>query len=165
MEKVISEFGVQPILLAAQVVNFLVLLFILNKLLYKPLLKVLQERKAKIAQSLEQAQEIEEKLAKTEEEREAKLVKAGEEARAILEEATKNATQIIAEAHQKAQTDIDGMIDKGQEEIKLEREKMYQEFREEVADIVVAGLQKVTGKVIDKKDQKELVEKSVKGMV
>ena len=51
--EIIKQFGINPILLAAQVVNFIVLLFIFKKLLYKPILKVLDERKKKIEERKE----------------------------------------------------------------------------------------------------------------
>jgi F-type H+-transporting ATPase subunit b len=164
MDQILKDFGVQPLLLGAQIVNFLVLLFILNKVLYKPVLKILQQRKDTIAQSLKNAEEIEQKLLQTEEDREKKLEEAGKEARKILEEATATAGVIIKEAHVKAGLDIEEMLKKGQESIKFEQEKMHQEMREELADIVVAALEKVTGKTINKTDQKRMVEDTIKRM-
>lgn len=164
MEKILQDFGVKPLLLAAQIVNFLVLLFILKKVLYKPILKVLEERKNTIAQSLKNAEEIEKKLAQTEVEREEALEKAAKEAQKILEDATKSANQIINEAHTKAASGIEEMLKKGRDQIKQDREVMQQELKGEVADIVVSSLQKITGKVLTSKDQKKLVEDSVKGL-
>jgi F-type H+-transporting ATPase subunit b len=164
MEKILSDFGVNPLLLAAQTANFLVLLFILKRFLYKPLLKVLEERKEKIEQSLKQAEEIQETLTKTEEEKEKKLAEATTEARGLIEEATKNANQIIAQAHTKASKDIEEMLKKGQEQIKQERLQMQQELRGELGDIVALAMEKVTGKVLTEKDQKELIAKTVKDL-
>lgn len=149
-------------LLAAQVVNFLVLLWILKRLLYKPLLKVLEERKERIAQSLKDAEEIERQLKQTGEDRDKALEKVSLEARKIVAEATKSADLIIQQAHTKTQKDIDEMLKKGQDSIKLEREKMHQELREELAEIVVSALEKVTGKILTRPEQKKMVEDSVK---
>lgn len=160
----LKDFGVDPRLLAAQVVNFLLLLFILKKFLYGPLLKVLDERKQKIALSLKQAEEIEVKLQKTEEEREKTLEKALLEAQQIINDATNSSKEIIADAHSKAASDIELMIVKATEAISLDREKMQQELRGELADLVVKSLEKITGKVLNKKDQKDLVERSVKNL-
>jgi F-type H+-transporting ATPase subunit b len=162
MDKILEQFGIQPLLLAAQVVNFLVLLFILNKLLYKPILQMLQQRKDRIAESLKNAEQIEKTLAKTEEDRELKLQEATEEAKGIITDATKSATQIIEEAHQKAAADIEDLVAKAHDSMNQERLQMHQEIREELADLVVAGLQVVTGQVLTSKDQQELVKKSVK---
>ncbi|EKD90619.1 MAG: ATP synthase subunit b [uncultured bacterium] len=162
MEKILADFGIQPILLLAQVVNFLVLLFILKKLLYQPILKVLDERKKKIEQSLIDAQSIELKLVQTEEDREKKLAKASEEAKQILDEATKSANLVIEEAHLKASKDMEEILQKGQESINAERSKMHQEIREELADLIEVSLEKVAGKILTTKDQKELVQKTIK---
>lgn len=158
----LKDFGVDLRLLAAQVVNFLLLLFILRKLLYGPLLKVLEERKQKISISLKQAEEIEARLQKTEEDREKALEKATLEAQKIVNEATASANQIIADARLKATGDIELMIARGQEATILDREKMQQELREELADLVVKSLEKITGKMLSKKVQRDLVERSVK---
>lgn len=162
MEKIFEQFGIQPILLAAQIVNFLVLLFILNKLMYKPVLKILKDRKDKIAASLKNAEEIDLKLQKTEEESENRLQKASQEAQKIIDETKKSAQEIIAQAHTKAQSDINEMLKKGQDQINLEREKMNQEVRDELSKIVEISLEKVAGKILTTKDQKELIDKSVK---
>lgn len=160
--EILSEFGINGWLLAAQVVNFLILLFILKKFFYKPLLKVLDERKTKIAQSLKNAEEIEKTLAKTEEDREKRLDKATVEAKQIITEATSSATQIIEEAHTKASLDIEEMVKKGQAAIEAERERLHQEIKAELADIVGIALEKVTDKALTAKEQKVLIEKTVK---
>lgn len=162
MDKILSDFGIQPILLLAQVVNFLVLLFILKKLLYQPILKVLDERKKKIEQSLKDATAIELKLTQTEEDREKKLAKASEEARQILDEATKSANLVIEEARLKASKDMEEIVKKGFGTINAEREKMHQEIREELAELIEVSLEKVAGKILTSKDQKELVQKTIK---
>jgi F-type H+-transporting ATPase subunit b len=164
MDKIISDFGVQPVLLAAQIVNFLILLFILNKLLYKPLLKVLEQRRQKVEESIKNAEKIEQKLLKTEEEYEKRIVEASKEGQKIIDEATKSASQIVSEAHQKAQSDIEEMMQKGQASIRMERDRMQQEMREELSDVVVTALEKVTGKVINKTDQRKMVDQAVKGL-
>jgi F-type H+-transporting ATPase subunit b len=162
--EIFNQFGIQPVLLLAQVVNFLILLFILKKFLYSPVLKMLEERKAKIAQSLKDAEEIEKKLAKTEEDRQKELSKALEEAKQIINEAKESATQVIAEGHEKANKDIVDLVEKARESMTQEREKMHQEIRQELSDMIVASLKAVTGKVLTKKDQEEIVEKNIKNL-
>lgn len=164
MESILHDFGINPLLLSAQVVNFLVLLFILKKILYKPMLKMLEERKTKIALSMKQAEETRQTLLKTEEEKEKKLIKATEEAKRIIAESAEEATHIIQEAHTKAQGDIEEMLKKGQESLNRERELLQQEMKEELSDIVAIALEKVTGKVLDQKDQKELIERSIRNL-
>lgn len=160
----LTDFGVKPILLVAQVVNFLILLFILKRFLYKPILKVLETRKEKIAQGLKDAEEIEKRLQQVTAEREEKLKVAGTDAEKILQEATKTAEKIVTAAHEKASADIEKMIEKSEDSMRLERAKMQQEMKTELVDLVVLTLEKVTGQVISEKDQKTLVKKSIKNI-
>jgi F-type H+-transporting ATPase subunit b len=160
----LTDFGVKPVLLIAQIINFALLLFILQRLLYKPLLKVLDERKQKIADSLKNSEEIEKKLASITEDREKKLKETAKEVEVILKEATDSANQIISEAHAKAGADVEKIIEKSRQSIVQEQEKMRQEMRQELAGLVVVGLQTVTGKVLDKKDQQKILEESLKGL-
>lgn len=160
----LKDFNVQPILLLAQVVNFLVLLVILKRFLYKPILKVLDERKQKIAQSLKNVQEIEERLVKLDEETKKQLKKTSEEAKKIIQEAAVTANQIIEQSHTRAGEDVKKIIAKAQAELKLERDKMQQEMRVELVNLVVLGLRKVAGKSLSANDQKDLVEKSMNSL-
>jgi len=160
--EILNQFGIQPVLLAAQVFNFTILFLILKKFLYQPILKMLKTRQDTIAKSLKEAEEIEKRLQKTEEEREKVLEKAALEAKKMIDETTQSASQIIAEAHTKASTDMEKILEQGRLSIKLEKEKMQQEIREELADLVVLGIEKVAGKILDKKTQKEIVERSIK---
>lgn len=164
MESVFKDFGIQPILLAAQVVNFVVLLFLLKKFLYKPLLKVLEERRSRVIKSLKDSEEIEEKLIKTAEEQERMLARASKQAQEIVENATKSADQIILEAHQKAQDETKELLARTQENLKAEKEKLFQEVRVEVAHLLSMGLERVIGKMLNKEDQQDLIRRSIKDL-
>lgn len=159
---ILNQFGVKPILLFAQIVNFILLLYILKRLLYKPLLKVLEERKSKIAESLKNAEQIELKLAEIEKSRDKKLEAAAKESKKMIDEAMASANQIIAESHEKALEQTKQMIAKSEEQMALERDKMHQEIRSEIADLVALGLQKVAGKVLTSKDKEELAKSALR---
>lgn len=158
----LNDFGVKPVFLAAQAVNFFLLLFILKKFLYKPILGMLEKRKEVIAESLKNAEEIEKKLQAIGDEREEALKKAGKEAEEIIKDATDAAGKIITEAHEKAGEDIKKMVAKSEEAMKRERDALHQEVRSEISNLVVLAMQKVTGKVISAKEQKDLIDKSIK---
>lgn len=162
MERIIQQFDIQGQWLLAQIINFIILLVILNYVLYKPLLKVLEQRRKTIADSLKNAEKIEKKLADTEEESEKRLVNAAREAQKLLDDAAKSASQVVSEAHLKAQTDINEMMEKAQQSISQERVKMQQELREELSELVVVALEKITGRILNKTDQKKLIEQTVK---
>lgn len=162
MDKILGEFGVQPILLAAQVVNFLLLLFILKKFLYKPVLKVLQTRKDKIAQSLKQAEEIEKRLAETNEQVAKILTKAELDRQEIIKEANLEVNQMIEDTKVRAESIAQKIVEQAQIQIGVEKEKMRWELQQEFSKVVMLVVQKVTGKMLNLRGQKELIEKTVK---
>ncbi len=161
---ILNQFGINPVLLAAQVVNFLILLFILKKFAYGPILKVLDERKKTIADSLKNAEEIEKKLALTEEEKEKILAKTSLEAQKILDNTKKEIEVMKEEGKHQAEAMAAQIIKKGKEEALAEMEKRQQEFMAGVAEIVAIAVEKVVGKVLTKKDKEELVAKSIRSL-
>src|SRR3989344_8381212 len=94
--EILKNFGIQPSLLLAQIVNFLIILFLLKKFFYKPIVKALEDRKKRIEESLTNAQTIEDKLQKTE-----------AQSTQIIEETRNNAQVLIAEARAEAQRLVD----------------------------------------------------------
>ena len=94
--EVLETFGVQPVLILAQIVNFIILLFLLKKFAYKPIMKVLDDRKHKIETSVKQAEEIEIKLAETES-KQKEIVKAAEKESSRILDETREAAKKLQE--------------------------------------------------------------------
>lgn len=161
MEKVLSDFGINPILLAAQVVNFLVLLFVLKKLLYKPVITLLDERKKKIEESLSNAEKIQKELEETELRREKVLNEAIEEGKRIIAEASAQGNALVIESQNKAKADMEAMMEQGKAMIAGERDKMTREVKTDVARMIEMSMEKVLGG-LDSKSQMKLVDDAVK---
>lgn len=157
-----SEFGVQPILLAAQVVNFLILLFILKRFLYKPLLNVLQKRKDAIAESLKNAQEIEIKLAEAAKEKDKIIEEAAKQAEKIVNGANQAREDILEDSRKTGENLAQKIVEDAKIQMQLEQEKLRQAVRSDATNLVMLVFQKITGKTINKSQQKELIEKAVK---
>ncbi len=164
MEKILSDFGVQPILLLAQIVNFLVLLFILQKFMYKPILKVLEERKKRIEEGLKNAEKIQLELEETEARREKVINEAIDEGKKIIAEAAESGNEIVAQSQVKAKQEMAQMMDQGMQMIAGEKEKMKQEVRSELGSLIELSLEKVLGKALENKMQKKLVDDAVKSI-
>lgn len=121
-----EQLGIEPKLLLAQIVNFLIIAFVLTKLLYKPILAMLEKRKKEIAEGLA----LTEKMRIAEEkskEKEAKLLAdARTEARTIIEEAEKEAEALKKSLAAEAQHEAAAIVEKGRrdvEELRLHMEK------------------------------------------
>ena len=149
----LSDFGVQPVLLAAQVVNFLILLFILKKLLYGPILEVLEKRKQLIAKTIKNAEESERIYQEASEKAERIIANAADQSQKMLDETKKMGTEILEKANQEALKIVEA-----------EKEELIQHVKENIGDLVLAILKKVTGKVITKEEQKKLFEKEVRNL-
>jgi F-type H+-transporting ATPase subunit b len=162
--EILNEFGVDWRLLLAQIINFSILLFVLKKILYKPILKMLEDRRERIAQAEKNAEDIEKRLEKIESEREKTIEKASSEAMKILEDATKTSSQIIEEAHTKASEDIQTMIAKAKMQIAQDHDKMREEIRSELADLVATAMTVVYEKKLTKSDQEEIIKSTLKNM-
>ena len=159
--EILKQFGIDPILLIAQVVNFLILLFILKKLLYKPLLGVLETRKKRIEESLKNAEEIEKRLNEISGREQEAILKSAKEGEKIIKEAGDSAAQIIEEAKNK----YEGILVQAAEDSKklneTEKIKLQQEIKDNLADFIVLALEKITGKVLTAGQKKEILEKEI----
>lgn len=162
--EILKQFGVQPILLAAQVVNFLILLFILKKLLYKPILKVLDERKKRIEDSLKNAEEIEKKLQQTQEQSEKIIADTLKEAQKIMDQTKEAAAQIIEDTNKHAEQILLKAQDDGKKIIKTQEQVLMDQMKENAGRLVSLAFEKITGKKITREDQKRIIEKEVKNI-
>ncbi|MDO8486741.1 MAG: F0F1 ATP synthase subunit B [Candidatus Curtissbacteria bacterium] len=159
--EIAKQFGIEPILLLAQIINFLVILFVLKKFFYKPLVKMLADRKARIAESLRNADTIEGKLKATEEKSALVLDTARKNAEDILTDAKAEAQRIADAAGQEAKTATEQTLKKAMEQIQSEREKMQKDLEQETLDLVTATVKKVLGRNLRDVEKKSLTAKSI----
>lgn len=161
---ILNQFGINPLLLAAQVVNFLILLFILKRFLYKPLLGVLETRKKKIEESLKNAEELERRLNELTEKEAETILKAGKEGQKIIQEAGVEYARIIEDAKKEYERIIKRGVEDAKGIMALQKIKLEQQIRENLGDIVTLALLKVTGKVITDKQKKQIIEKEFRNI-
>lgn len=162
--EILNQFGINPVLLAAQVVNFFVLFFILKKLLYGPILKVLAQRRKIIEDSLKNAQEIELKLQKAEEQSEKIIAESLKEAQKILDQTKEAAAQILADNNKAAEQILLKAEEDGKKIVQLQKQMLMDQMKENAAHLVTLVFEKVAGKKITKEDQKNIIEREVKNL-
>ncbi len=161
---VTALLGIDWKLFIAQLVNFLIVLFVLWKWVFKPLGKKLEQRTHKIEQSLEHAKEIEQKLNDAEKFRQAEMEKVRAEANAAIYEAQKNAEKVREELTKAAHEEATKLLEGARKEMDAEKIKMMQEIREEAATLVVAATEKILKEKIDPKKDEQLIKESLKGI-
>ncbi len=143
--------------LIAQIINFAILVAILAKFAYKPLVKTLEERQNRIAGDLENA-ERERKLAENlKREYQDQLAQARTQAQAIVEKATKLADQTKEEILTEARNENARLLKAAQEEIAREKESAVAELRKEMVTLSVAAASKIIGQNMDSQTNAKLV--------
>lgn len=161
MEK-LAQFGVEPILIVAQIVNFFLLLYLLKRFLYKPILSILQKREEKIKEGLEAAVRGEELLVKAKDEEKNILVAASEEAGSVLAKTRERAATIEQEILTKAKKESDEMLSHARVQIKAERKHAEREVERKVVDSAVEVLTNILPKVLTKEDHVRILASSEK---
>lgn len=154
--------GINLPLLVAFVINFIILFGLLTLVLYRPVLRVLDERQAKIKESIEQAERIKEQTAHSEEEIKAHLETARKEGQALIVQATQIGERLKEEAKDKARQEAETIVTKAQTEIRQERDKIVDELRKEFVDIAILAAEKVTRETLDKEKHRKLIDEVLK---
>jgi F-type H+-transporting ATPase subunit b len=161
MQELFSKLGIDWKLLIAQIVNFLILLFVLYKFAYGPILAMLEKRQKKIEKGLKDADEAHKKLTESEEKQKEILRKARVEAKEILEKAHTQAEKSKSEMTNEAKVQAEKIIANAKADIEHEKEKTIAEIKSEIGGLVVAAAEKVIGEKMDAKKDREIIEKSL----
>lgn len=162
MNETLNMLGIHWTKLIIQTINFSIVLIVLWKLAYKPIFKILDARKAKIAEGIANAEKIKIQLAQTEADRQKTLAEAGDLANKIIADARAAVARVTEVETQKAVTAAEQIVAKAREAAAQERAAMLAELKREVGRLVVQTTTTVTGKVLTADDQKRLAEETQK---
>lgn len=147
-----------------QVINFGILMWVLNKLLYKKLIDYLDRRAEGVKVDLEEASRLKNEAKTLLEQREEEFMHAKTQAASIIRNSKKEGdearTQIIARAEQESQK----IIDDGKVTVETERKKAAAQLKNDVADVAVAVAEKIVEKSISAKDHTTLIDDVLKKM-
>ena len=144
-----------------QLLMFLLLMYILYKLLYKPFFDITEERKRKVEEDLKEAERARKEAMVLKEEMEKKLAEARKIADDIVNKAKKDAENIINEAKAKAKDEAERIIESAKREIALEKEKMIEEVKQKAGELAVALSLKLLSGILDEKAKKEYLMKMI----
>ena len=162
---ILNNFGVQPTLLFGQIVNFLIILFLLKKFFYGKITGALEDRKKKIEESLKNADTIELKLKETEEKSTKIIADSQAQAQEIIKEAKAQAEEIAKNAAADAQRSIQEATLSAQVQIQAEREKMKEELQEETLTLVTEVVKKVLGRTLKPTERQSLTKQALSDVV
>jgi F-type H+-transporting ATPase subunit b len=147
--------------LIVQGINFLILLFLLQRLLYKPFVAKMQERTLAIQRSLEEAQAARAEAARQGEENELRLRAAHTEAAAIRERALKEAQDEAGRQIASAQAQARKLVDDTKAQLDAEIRRARDELRREVADLATGVAEKLVRRSLRDEDHRRIVDDAI----
>jgi F-type H+-transporting ATPase subunit b len=157
-----EQFGVNWQLFISQCIAFLVVALALKKFAYAPVLKVLEDRKQRIAEGIENADKIKAELEATQAQKDEILKEAGVKRQEIIDAAKAAAAKLEKEEAEKALKKAEDIIAKAQEATEASRQEMMNELKAEIGRLVVETTMKVSGKVLSDEDQQRLIDETNK---
>ena len=161
MDKAVEALGLNLPQLIAQVVNFFVLLMILRLVAYKPILKMLDERKQKIAEGLNAAEIARAEAASAQANIQAQLDTARREGQEIVANAQNIATRIQTDAREQSAKDREASVERARAEIQQERDRAIADLRGEFADITVRAAEKVINQSLDRQAHQRVIDETL----
>jgi len=140
-----------------QAIGFLVLLFILKKIAWKPLLSLLDERREKISSEFRNIEQTKSELSRLEQDYKARLAEIEAQARQKIQEAIAEGQRIAVEVQEKAREEGKNILNKAKDNIELEIAKARVELRNQVASLAIRAAEKVIKEELSEERHKRLV--------
>ena len=154
--ELVRNFRIRPSLLIAQAISFFLVLLVLKKFAFGPVMTILAERRNRIQEGEAKLAEIEKRLADSEVQTQELLAKANLDAQRLIQEA-KQASEVLAKQRShEAINSAKEIIEKARVATETDRDKMTDNLRKEFGQLVAQLTAKVTGKILDDKDKKRL---------
>lgn len=147
-----------------QVFNFAILVILLYALAYKPILNMLENRKKKIAQGIEDARIAADARANAEKEAQEIITKAQAEAAQKIREATDRADKIAQEIQAKADAEAAKIREEALASVTEERDQILADMRGQIAALAIAAANKLIGESLDEKRQRALIDEFFSGV-
>ncbi|NTU54940.1 MAG: F0F1 ATP synthase subunit B [Anaerolineales bacterium] len=159
-----DALGINLGLLIVQILVFAIVFLTLNAWIYKPMLNMMETRKQKIAQGLEDARVAAEARANAEKEAAKIIAEAQAEAGKVVREATERATSAGKDVKAAAEAEAAKAREAAMAEAELERNRILGDLRSQVASLAIAAANKLVGEALDEKKQRALLDEFFSGV-
>ena len=161
LENISKTFGLNAPFFIAQVVNFFLVIFVLKKFAFGPIQKMLEERRARIAEGEANLVRIQKQLADSEANTAAAIAKANEDAARLINEAKTSAAALSEQKAQEAIAAAQQILAKAEAAARAERAAIKAELKQEFGRLVASTTAQVTGKVLTSDDQARLSQEAL----
>lgn len=158
--EILKDFGVNPVLLIAQIINFLIILYLLKRFMYKPVLDVLKKREIEIKKGLANKEEADRLLLEAQEKETKILQKAQEKAEKIVSDAKLEANDAKAGIEESARKESERMVEQARLTISQETAEAEERLSRKIGQIAVALLEKSLDGIFGKNEQKAVMQKA-----
>jgi F-type H+-transporting ATPase subunit b len=162
--EILKNFGVDPILVGAQIINFLIIFYLLKRFLYKPVLDMLKKREDKIKEGLQQAEEARLTLEKTLDQERKIFAKAHDEAKALITDARIQAIEISKGIEENTKKQAEKILLDARAQIEQDAKRMEGELAGKISVLAKEMLEKSLKGIFGEKEQKQILEKAIKNI-
>ncbi len=150
---------VNPGLMIWTVITFIVLLFILKRVAWKPILAALDKRENDIKESLAQAEKAKDEAKMILEENQANLAKAEEESKKIIEQSRSYAESLKEQLMRESKEQAKKIVDEASSEIQRKKDAAFEELKGQIAEIAVGAAEKIIRESLDAQKSKQVIDK------
>ncbi len=157
---ILKEFGFNPTLFIAQIINFLIIMFLLKKILYKPVLDMLNKREQDVKQGIKNKEEAEKLLADAQTKETQLLQSAQAKAEKIVADAKAEANETRAQIEEAARKDAEKMLSIARETIENETRLAEERLTAKIGGIAINLLEKSLTGIFGKSEQSFILEKA-----
>lgn len=157
----LEAIGIDFPLLTFQIINFLILAWLLKKYLYAPILKIISDRQQEIEEGLALREKMKEKEANLGKERERIMREANEEAQLLIERKMEDAEKVKNKILDDARSAREAIITQGKKEVKGIRSEMEKDIQQEVINLATLMTEKVLSNLLSEKKQREIIQKEL----
>ena len=144
------------------ILTFLVLVTLLARFAWRPLLQALDSRQELIRKSLDDAQQAKQELERLQHESAQIIRQARIDAEAVVAQSRSDAAKLREELRQKAKTEADGIVRNAERQIQLETQRALQQIRQEAVDLSVMIASKILRRNLTKEDNEKLIDEALK---
>jgi len=157
----VEALGINIVWFLAQLINFLLLIFVLTSLLYRPVLNMLNERTRRIEDSLRDADKVKEQLANAKRDYDAEIARARQEAAGIVAQAQDRAKSQEAEILVQARREADRIREEARVQAGQERDQLLREAKGQIAELVTLTASRVLNAELQSRGHDQLIEESL----
>lgn len=159
---IFGSLGIDWKILLFQMIAFAILVFILAKFVYPPILKMLDRREKLIEDSVKAAKDANEKAEKSADEVAQKLADARKDSEEIVAAAREQSAQMLADSEKEAQKRADATVESARQQLARDVESARKLLRDETASLVADATEKVVGEKVDNSRDAKLIENAIK---